>query len=91
MAVIKEMFHESYSAHGELGRKKAESRSSIMMTYIFGNSIIDINATSDAITNFNIKGSNKFAVECVRWERLFEDYQYARDDTPVINCVYILV
>jgi hypothetical protein len=26
-----------------------------------------------------VNRTHKFAIECVRWERLFEDYQYARN------------
>jgi hypothetical protein len=85
MAIVKYMFHDSYSAHGEKGSKAEDPvmYCNDMMAYIFGNTIIDINATSDAITNFKINRSNKFAVECVRWERLFEDYQHARNDIPL--------
>ena len=53
------------------------------MSYIFGNTIIAINASENAINNFKINRSNKFAEECVRWERSFEDYQFARNDKPL--------
>jgi hypothetical protein len=70
MAIVKEMFHEVYSADGERGVKSADPvlYYKDMMSYIFGNTIIDI--TNDAITNFKINRNNKFAVECVRWELL---------------------
>jgi hypothetical protein len=45
--------------------------------------VIDIKAANDAITNFKVNRNNKLAVECVRWERPFEDYQYARNGTPL--------
>ena len=79
------MFHPCYAAHGERGCKADDPVMyyNDMMAYVFGNTIIDINATNDAITNFKINRSNKFVVECVRWERLFEDYQHARNNTPL--------
>ena len=82
MVLVKEMFHKSYSAHGERGAKHGDPVQyyNDMMSYIFGNTIIDINAYENAINNFKINRSNKFAEECVRWERLFEDYQFARNN-----------
>ena len=85
MVVVEEMFHKSYSAHGERGTKNGDPVRyyNDMMSYIFGNTIIDINASENAINNFKINRSNKFAEECVRWERLFEDYQFARNNKPL--------
>ncbi len=85
MVLVKEMFHKSYSAHGERGAKNGDPVQyyNDMMSYIFGNTIIDINASENAINNFRINRSNKFAEECVRWERLFEDYQFARNNKPL--------
>ena len=85
MVLVKEMSHKSYSAHGERGAKNGNlvQYYNDMMSYIFGNTIIDINASENAINNFKINRSNKFAEECVRWERLFEDYQFARNNKPL--------
>ena len=84
MVLVKEMIHKSYSAHGERGAKIGDPvYYNDMMSYIFGNTIIDINASENAINNFKINRSNKFAKECVRWERLFEDYQFARINKPL--------
>jgi hypothetical protein len=81
MVLVKHMFHESYSAHGERGAKNSDPVQyyNDIMSYVFGNTVIDMNAANDAITNFKVNRNNKFATECVRWERLFEDYQYARN------------
>ena len=85
MVLVKEMFHKSYSAHGERGAKNGDpvQYHNDMISYLFGNTIIDINASENAINNFKINRSNKFAEECVRWERLFEDYQFARNNKPL--------
>ena len=85
MVLVKEMFHKSYSAHGERGAKNGDPVQyyNDMMSYIFGNTIIDINASENAINNFKINRSNKFAEECLRWEMLFEDYQFARNNKPL--------
>ena len=82
MVLVKEMFHKSYSAHGERGAKNGDPVQyyNDIMSYIFGNTIIDINASENAINNFRINRSIKFAEECVRWERLFEDYKFARNN-----------
>ena len=79
------MFHKSYSAHGERGAKNGDpvQYCNDMMSYIFENTIIDINASENAMNNFRINRSNKFAEECVRWERPFEDYQFARNNKPL--------
>ena len=73
MVLVKEIFHKSYSAHGERGAKNGDPVQYYkdMMSYIFGNTIIDINASENAINNFKIYRSNEFTEECVRWERLF--------------------
>ena len=85
MVLVKKMFHKSYSAHGERGAKIGDPvlYYNDMMSYIIWNTIIDINASENAINNFKINRSNKFAEECVRWERLFEDYQFARNGKPL--------
>ena len=44
---------------------------------------MDINASESAINNFRINRSNKFAEECVRWERSFEDYQFGKYNKPL--------
>ena len=85
MVLVKEIFHKSYSAHGERGAKNGDPVQyyNDMMCYIFGNTIIDINASENTINNFKINRSNKSAEESVRWERLFEDYQFARNNKPL--------
>ena len=59
MVIVKETFHKSYSAHGERGAKNGDPVQyyNDMMSYIFGNTIIDINASENAIKNFRINRS----------------------------------
>jgi hypothetical protein len=81
MVLVKHMFHESYSAHGERDAKNSDPVQyyNDMMSYVFGNTVIDMNAANDAISNFKVNKTHKFAIECVRWETLCEYYKYARN------------
>jgi hypothetical protein len=79
MAIVTTMFHASYSTYGEEAKKNGDPVHyyNCLMSHVFGTKTKDINSTWEDIINFKINRSVVFAVECVRWERLFENAKYA--------------
>lgn len=79
MAIVPFMFHASYSTYGEEALKNGDPVHyyNCLMSHVFGTKTKDINSTWEDIINFKINRSVVFAVECVRWQRLFENAKFA--------------
>ena len=79
MALVPFMFHASYSTYGEeaLMNNDPVHYYNCLMSHVFGTKTKDINSTWEDIINFKINRSVVFAVECVRWQRLFENAKFA--------------
>ena len=82
MSLVQLIFHESYATYGDEAKKNGDPVQyyNNMMNHVFGNTMKDVNNAMEEILNFKVNRSVVFAIECVRWERLFENSKYVNGE-----------